>query len=52
MVIKKDHPNIKILEAAVDKLSSIIDEIVFLGAAPPAYSLPILPLRHLVSPMM
>jgi hypothetical protein len=31
MVIKKDHPNIKILESAIQKLGPLADEMVFLG---------------------
>ena len=31
MVIKKDHPNIKILESAIQKLGPLVDEMVFLG---------------------
>jgi hypothetical protein len=31
MVIKKEHPNIKILEAAIHKLGPLVDEMVFWG---------------------
>ena len=31
MVIKKEHPNIEILEAAIRKLGPLGDEMVFLG---------------------
>ena len=30
-MIKKEHPNIKILEAAIHKLGPLVDEMVFLG---------------------
>lgn len=31
MVMKKDHPNIKTLEMAIQKLGPLVDEMVFLG---------------------
>jgi hypothetical protein len=31
MAIKKEHPNIKILETAIHKLGPLVDEMVFLG---------------------
>jgi len=31
MAIKKEHPNIKILETAIHQLGPLVDEMVFLG---------------------
>jgi len=31
MVVKEEHPNIKILETVIHKLGQLVDEMVFLG---------------------